>query len=152
MSQQLGFRLFSKDWFLPFYATHQASLMTQRVKNPPAMQETQEMWVWYLGWEDPLEEGMAIHSIILAWRIRSEEPRGLQSIESQRVGHNWATKHAFMLATHGSSVMWGLSRNNIAMEYLNQGHLLSTPCMNTRSKHGNLWAGREVRTGLKFRY
>ena len=42
MSQQLGLRLFSKGWFLPFYATHGASLMAQRVKNPPAVQETQE--------------------------------------------------------------------------------------------------------------
>ena len=39
------------------------------VKNPPAMQEMQDMWVWYLGQEDPLEEGMAAHSSILAWRI-----------------------------------------------------------------------------------
>ena len=39
------------------------------VKNPPAMQETQEMWVRYIGWEDPLEEEMITHSSILAWRI-----------------------------------------------------------------------------------
>ena len=153
MSQQLGLRLFSKGWFLPFYATHGASLMAQRAKNLPAMQETQETWVWYLGWEDPLEEGMAIHSSILAWRIPwSEEPGGLQSIGSWRIGHNWATKHACMLATHRSSVVQSLSRNNITMEYLNLGHLLSTPCMNTRSKHGNLWVGWQVRTGLTFRY
>ena len=44
----------------------QASLMTQMVKNPPAMRET---WVQSLGWKDPLEEGMATHSSILAWRI-----------------------------------------------------------------------------------
>ena len=45
------------------------------VKNPPAMQET---WVRSLGWEDPLEKGMAIHSGILAWRIPwSEEADGL---------------------------------------------------------------------------
>ena len=44
-----------------------------------------------LGPEDPLEEGMAIHSSILAWRIPwTEEPGGLQSIELQRVGHNWS--------------------------------------------------------------
>ena len=42
------------------------SLVAQIVKNPPAMRET---WVWSLGWEDPLEEGMATHSSILAWRI-----------------------------------------------------------------------------------
>ena len=43
--------------------------MAQVVKNPPAMQETQETWVRTLGWEDLLEEEMAIHSSILAWRI-----------------------------------------------------------------------------------
>ena len=54
--------------------------------NLPAMQET---WVRSLGWEDPLEEGMATQSSILAWRIPwTEEPGGLQSIESQRVEHN----------------------------------------------------------------
>ena len=54
------------------------------VKNPPAMWET---WVQSLGWEDPLEEGMATHSSILAWRIPwTEEPgRLLQSIELQKV-------------------------------------------------------------------
>ena len=44
-----------------------ASLTAQLLKNPPAMQET---WVRSLGWEDPLEKGMATHSSILAWRIR----------------------------------------------------------------------------------
>ena len=57
------------------------------VKNLPAMQETQ---VQYLGWEDPLEKGMATHSNILAWRILwTEDPRGLQSTRSQIVGQNW---------------------------------------------------------------
>ena len=60
--------------------------MTQMVKNPPAMQET---WVHFLGWEDPLEEGMATHSSILAWRIPwTEEPGGLHSMGSKRAGHN----------------------------------------------------------------
>ena len=58
-----------------------ASLVTQLVKNPPAMWET---WVLFLGWEDPLEKGMATHSTILAWRIPwVEEPGGLQSMGSQ---------------------------------------------------------------------
>jgi len=53
------------------------------------MQETKEMWVRYLVWEDPLEKGMAILSSILAWRIPwTEKPGGLQPIRSQRVGHN----------------------------------------------------------------
>ena len=56
-----------------------ASLVAQMVKNLPAMQETQ---VQSLGWEDPLEKGMATHSSILAWRIPwTEEPGGLQSME-----------------------------------------------------------------------
>ena len=53
------------------------------------MQETQEMCVQSLGWEDPLEEEMASHSSILAWEISwTEEPGGLQAIASQRVGHD----------------------------------------------------------------
>ena len=59
------------------------------VKNLPAMQEIQEMQVQSLGWEDPLEEEMTTHSSILAWRIpRREEPGGLQSMGSQRIGHD----------------------------------------------------------------
>ena len=51
----------------------------------------QEMWVWALGWEDPLEEEMAIHSSILAWKIPwTEEPGGLQSMGSQSVRHSWS--------------------------------------------------------------
>ena len=60
--------------------------MAQLVKNPPAMQET---WVRSLGWEAPLEKGMATHSSILAWRTPwTEEPGGLQSMGSQRVRHD----------------------------------------------------------------
>ena len=59
--------------------------MTQLVKNLPAMRETRDR---SLSREDPLEKGMAIHSNILAWKIRwTEEPGGLQSMGSQRVGH-----------------------------------------------------------------
>ena len=59
------------------------------VKNSPAMQETQETWVQSLGWEDPLEEGRATYSSILAWRIPwTEQPGVLQSIGQQRVRHN----------------------------------------------------------------
>ena len=55
--------------------------MVQMVKNLPAIQVT---WVRSLGWEDPLEKGMATHSSILAWRIPwTEEPGGLQSMGSQ---------------------------------------------------------------------
>ena len=65
------------------------------VKNLPAMQETR---VWSLDWEDPLEEGMATHSSILAGKIpRTEESGGLQSMGSQRAGHDWSDwAHACM--------------------------------------------------------
>ena len=60
--------------------------MAQTVKNRSAMWET---WVQSLGREDPLEKGMAIHTSILAWTIPwTEDPGGLQSMGSQRVGHN----------------------------------------------------------------
>ena len=53
------------------------------------MQETQEMWVRFLEQEDPLEEGIATDSNILAWRIPwAEEPGGLESVGSQRIGHD----------------------------------------------------------------
>ena len=62
------------------------------VRNLPALQET---LVQSLGWEDTLEEGMATHSSILAWRIPwTEKPGGLQSMGSERVGHDWATNTA----------------------------------------------------------
>ena len=60
------------------YSTEKKALST--------VQETQEMQIQSLGWEDPLEEGMATHSSVLAWRIPwTEEPGGLQSMGSQRV-------------------------------------------------------------------
>ena len=62
------------------------------VKSPSP--ETQEMRVWSLGLEDPLEEEMATHSRILAWAIPwTEKPGELQSMGSQRVGHDWVTEH-----------------------------------------------------------
>ena len=61
-----------------------ASLVTQMVKNLPTMQEA---WILSLGWGDPLENGIATHYGILAWRIPwTEEPSGLHSMGSQRVG------------------------------------------------------------------
>ena len=70
-----------------------ASLVVQMVKNLPAMWE---IWVWSLGWEDPLEEDIATHSSILVWRPpekpeKTEEPGRLQSMG---VGQDWATKHS----------------------------------------------------------
>ena len=61
------------------------------VKNPPVSVRNTRMCVWSLDGEDPLEEDMAAHSSVLAWTIPwTEEPGRLQSVGSQRVGHNWS--------------------------------------------------------------
>ena len=71
---------------MQFPSYRQASLVAQMVKTLPAVQETQ---VQSLGWEDPLEKGMATHSCILAWRMPwTEEPGGVQPMGSQKVRHN----------------------------------------------------------------
>ena len=77
-------------FYLSIYMqTYGTSLVAQRLKCLPAMRET---WVQSLGQENPLEKEMATHSSILAWRIpQTEEPGGLQSMGSQRIGHDWAT-------------------------------------------------------------
>ena len=67
---------------------HSGFLGSSAVKNPSAIQEM-EMWVQSLGWEDPLEEEMATHSSVLAWRIPgTKEPGRLESMGSQRVRHD----------------------------------------------------------------
>ena len=64
-------------------------LTAQRVKNLPAMQETQDVQIQSLGWKDPLEKEMDTHSSVLAWRIPwTEEPGRLQSMVLQRVRHD----------------------------------------------------------------
>ena len=69
------------------------------VKNSSAMQDMQEMWVQSLDLEDPLEEGMATHSSILARKIPgTEESHGLQSMGSQRVRHNCTCKREVMFS------------------------------------------------------
>ena len=76
--------------------------VTQWLRICLPMQETKESQVRSLGWEDPLEEEMANHCSILAWRIPwTEEPGRLQSKGSQRVWHDWATN------THPSLGLWG---------------------------------------------
>ena len=80
-----------------------ASLVAQRLKHLPAKRET---WVRSLGWEDPLEKEMATHSSILAWRIPwKEEPGGLQSKGSQRVGHNWTTSLSYLSKVFISEIL-----------------------------------------------
>ena len=80
-----GFNLSGRQ-FGSIYYSLKAFLAAQTVKNAPAMRET---WIRSLGWEDPLEKGMATQSSSLAWRIPwTEEPGGLQSMGSQRLGHD----------------------------------------------------------------
>ena len=74
-------------------------MVAQMVKRLPTMQETR---VQSLGWEDPLEKGMATHSSILAWRIPwTEDPSRLQSMGSQRVRHHWATSLSLSMGDRG---------------------------------------------------
>ena len=76
-----------------------ASQMAQWKRISLQKQETQERWVWSLGQEDPLEEEMATHSSIPAWKIPwAEEPGGLQSIGLLRVGHDLVTEHTQQLS------------------------------------------------------
>ena len=89
---------------LPFHF-HWVSLVVQKVKKLFAVQET---WIQSLGQEDPLKKGMATHSSILAWRMPwIEEPGGLQSMGSQRVGYNWVTNrytHTHTVGPHPPSI------------------------------------------------
>ena len=80
-------------------------MVVQIVNNLPPMQKN---WVRSLGQEDPLEKGMATHSSILAWKISWTEELGrLQSMRSQRVGHDWATNthtHTNVMALGGGAL------------------------------------------------
>ena len=80
------------------YHPKEGSLVAQMVKNPPAMWET---WVQSLGWEDPLEEGMATSSSILAWK----NPHGQRSLGSMGVTKSWTrlsdkAQHNIILNSH----------------------------------------------------
>ena len=86
-----------------------AFLMAQMVSNPPAMWEA---WVWYLDWKDPLEEGQPTPVFSPGESPWTEEPGGLQSIESQRVRQEGVT---FLL--HPTSILWQINCS-IAQLYL----------------------------------
>ena len=93
-SFQRVFRVdFLEDWLfdLAVHRTLRASHVTQSVKNLPAMQGT---WVWFLGWEDPLEKEVTTHTSILPWRIFwMRSLVGYSPWGGKRVGHDWATEH-----------------------------------------------------------
>ena len=88
------------------------TVVAQTVKHLSTMRET---WVRSLGWEDPLEKEMAIHSRTIAWKIPwTEEPGRLQSMGSQRVRHNWVTSLIHSLT--GASLVAQLVKNLPAMQ------------------------------------
>ena len=104
------------DQIYQAFMVYWASLVAQIVKRLPAVQET---WVWFLGWEDPLEKEMATHSSIHAWRIPwTEEPGRLQSMGLQRVGHDWATSLSFFFSffkvysLYALDISWLMINNN----------------------------------------
>ena len=94
------------------------------------MQETQETSIQSPGWEDPLEEGMAIHSGIFAWNIPwTEKPGGLQSIGSQQVPHDWAYTHTHTHThthTQAQSINFGV--------FFNQNHHKNEVRVNFKKK------------------
>ena len=82
-NKQTKIKTLQKILFSSHHQQHGASLVAQTVKS---MTTIQEIWVWTLDWEDPVEKEMATHSSTLAWRIPwTEEPGGLQSMGSKRV-------------------------------------------------------------------
>ena len=114
------------------------------------------MWVWSLGQEDPLEEGMATHFSILAWRIPwTEEPGWLLSMGSHRVGHDWSDLAAAafcLLGSPGCAVVKNLPANagNISDVGLipgsgrapkgGHGNLLHYSCLKNSMNRGTWWA------------
>ena len=94
--------------------------MAQRVKRLPARWET---WVRSLGQEDPLEKEMATHSSTLAWKIpRTEKPGRLQSIGSQRVGHDRATSLSLLCMRHCVyATCWGEKMKSETKKHLSSG-------------------------------
>ena len=102
------------------------SLVAQLVKNPPAVQET---WVQSLGWEDPLEKGMATHSSNLAWRISwTEEPGRLQSMGLQ----------GFRVIEQQQSAYWGFPGGSDRKEFAcNAGDPGSIPGLGRSPREGN---------------
>ena len=91
MLQSRGLQKARYDWATELnWCYIRASLVAQTMNNPPAMRET---WVWSLGWEDPLKEGMTTHSSILAWRIPMDRGAWWDTVHGvEKSQHGWATK------------------------------------------------------------
>ena len=112
-------KMFLLFLFYFHYSFDRTSLVTRTVKHLPTMQET---GVQSLGQEDPLEKEMAPHSSTLAWKIPwTEEPGGLQSMWSQRVGYDWATslslwQRHYLLTYENNSGGFSSSYRTIVLE------------------------------------
>ena len=98
------------------YLFNRASLVDKTVKNPPAVEEN---WLQSLGWEDPLEKGMATHSSILAWIIPwTEEPGWLQSMGLQRVRHNWITNICLFNTLNNCNLLEHVKKKKVFFKYI----------------------------------
>ena len=96
------------------YLFNRTSLVAQTLKNPPAMQET---WVQHLGQEDPLENGMATHSSILAWRIHGQRSLvGYSPWGHKESRHNWWLTHIFSI--HLTITIYLNVLNNVFFKYI----------------------------------
>ena len=118
------------------------------------MQKTQETWVQPLSWEDPLEEGTATHSSILAWKMPwTEEPGRLQSMGPQRVGHDWVTSLSFTFqgdsdGPRGQSTLGAVCNSQQSLWTL--GNPLPPPVERVICLHSLLKAAKTLRSGALF--
>ena len=118
-------------WMSVFNALFHSHMVAQTLKRLSTMRET---WVSSLGWEDPLEKEMATHSGTLAWRITwTEEPGRLQSMGSQRVGHDWVTSLSLSLS-QGCYFVWYI----ILSSYLWTHNSRTVFCAALVASHGTL--------------
>ena len=113
-----------------------ASQVMPAVKNLPCQSRRSKTQVWYLGWENPLEEELATHSSILAWKTPwTEEPNRLQGTGSQRIGHDWAQTH-----THTHSLIQAIiphQQTKIIFEKLNKNNWMTLPMPQSKKNISN---------------
>ena len=133
-------------WPREYKGFHDSSV----VKNLPARRGVQKILVWSLGWEDPLEEEMATQSNTLDWKTSwTEEPGGLQSKGSQRVGHDWVTEYTHEKTSSEAVILCPSTWNGILRmagldvclmtKWINAGLSASKPCLTFQSKDITSW-------------
>ena len=102
---------------LCFIILYPMSLVVQMVKNPPAVQET---WVQSQGWEDPLEEGMATHSSIFAWRIPMDRGAWLHRVAKSQTRLSNEAQHSTSHVEVSSIRLWASPKKSIAFSIFPQ--------------------------------